>query len=221
MNQAIFRKSQELSFALLRVAGHIRRFELRRTIERLSYHLLENISYQNPEMSLSTIDALRNFVVLGKNIYEVETVNAKILERELEHLSNMVKEQLGLSTLPDLETMFTKDIQVRREAQKKPQPKAEPVEVLIDEAEVEAAIKEYGNEEIPEMRKEERGNEERKAKIIEAISSSNDKKLNFGDIANLFPEVSDRTIRYDLHSLVSEGRVVRQGSGGPGNFYTL
>ncbi len=221
MDSSINQRSQELCFALLRVAAHIRRFELRRTIERLSYHLLESISYQNPEMALSTIDALRNFVVLGKNVYEIENVNAKILDRELEQLSNAFRHSTGLSALPDLESFFTKNILVRHAAEKKVkiEPKQAPQEVIVAESDVEEALtqmRQSGNEES--------GNEEaaiRQNKIESLLQSAPMNRLALKDFIAAFPEVSERTIRNDLRRLFDGGRIVRQGSGGPANYYTL
>lgn len=211
MNSSINRKGQELCFALLRISAHIRRFELRRTIERLSYHLLENISYQNPEMTLSTIEAIRNFVVLGKNIYEIEPVNAKILERELERLGSDVRSLEGILDIPDLETMFSKSVEIKRS---KPKTETNDSKEMPTNEEVKS-----GNPEVELL--EDGSSEIRKEKIIQMISSSPEKRLPLKDIVSAFPEVSDRTIRYDLKKLFLEGGVVRQGSGGPSNYYTL
>jgi hypothetical protein len=225
MESSINQKSQELCFALLRVAAHIRRFELRRTIERLSYHLLENISYQNPEMALSTIDALRNFVVLGKNIYEIEINNARILDRELEQLANAFRQSTGLSALPDLESFFTKSILVRKAHEKKTTiapriaPRETPSEVIVSESEVEEAISQ-----IKKSGNQESGNEDsliRQNKIEELLRSSASNRLALKDFIAAFPEVSERTIRNDLRRLFERGRITRQGSGGPANYYTL
>lgn len=208
MNTNITRKSQELAFALLRVSSHIRRAEMRKTLERLSYHLLENVSYGNAGASLMTIEAIRNFVVLGKNIYEIETVNAKILDRELEQLRNSVNAFCGLGELPDLESMFTKSLPVRREQAS-----------VKTNQETETGNKETGNQETGNQ--EEGNTEIRQEKIIALIRTSMDRQVHLKEISSAFPEVSERTIRNDLKKLVDDGRIVRQGSGGPSNYYTL
>src|SRR3989344_4627382 len=110
----IAQKAQELCFALVRISSSMRRRELSRTIERLSYHLLENASYDNSEMTISTISALRNFVLLGKNIYEIDPANAKIIERELERLENEIRRRAGVNELPDLQTIFTQPVEIRQ-----------------------------------------------------------------------------------------------------------
>lgn len=226
MNSFVTQKSQELSFALLRVAGHIRRFELRRTIERLSYHLLENISYENPEMSLSTIAALRNFVTLGKNVYEIETVNARILDRELEHLAAEVRKHAGVDSLPDLETLFTQRVEIRQNTAKgntaktrklphsSPLPVSAPTEVVIPESEIQKDETQH-----PDI---EDGNTAiRRDKLFLMLSTAPEKRLALKEIVAAFPDVSERTLRYDLKRLADDGRIVRQGTGGPSNYYMV
>lgn len=44
---------------------------------------------------------------------------------------------------------------------------------------------------------------------------------HINDVLNLLPEVSRRTVRYDIQKLVDEGVVERVGSGGPNSFFRL
>lgn len=214
MSPSITQKAQELSFALLRIAAHIRRFELRQTFERLSYHLLENVSYQNMEMSIFTIAALRNFIALGKNIYEIEPVNARILDRELDLLSKNILRFTGRDAMPDLESMFTKQVMVKRQFNVSGQDGVK--EILIPESE-------GTNEEAIDYRNEETGKDIliRQSAIVEKVRNSAIGKVAFKDIVSGFPDVSDRTIRYDLKKLVEEGKLERGGTSGPGGYYQL
>ena len=41
------------------------------------------------------------------------------------------------------------------------------------------------------------------------------------DLISLFPDVSDRTLRYDLHKLCLEGSIVKIGSRGPNTVYRV
>lgn len=242
MNDSIIRKSQELCFALLRIAAHIRRYEMRKTLERLTYHLLENVSYQNAEMSLGTISAIRNFVILGKNIYEVEPVNAKILERELDVLSREIRLDGGLTRIDDLDSIFTKHIEINRPAESQKIVKQKrvveskktnnqqfiPEEVIIDDFEINygesemdnAAMRQFGNDNAAIGNMEESNSAMRQDKIFIMLSTAPEKRLALKELIAAFPEVSERTIRYDLKKLTEEGRVIRQGSGGPSSYYT-
>lgn len=228
MNTAIAQKTQEIAFALIRISAYIRRFELRKNIERLSYHLVENIAFQNPEMAISTIAALRAFVLLGKNIYEIETINARVIDRELETLENEVRRVVGFGSAGSIESLFTKNIEMKRESPVRPEKKVAPPkdrrdfvpdEVKISDAEIGNAEIEYGNG------NEEIGNDNaamiRRNKIIAMLSTAPEYRLSFREIADAFPEMSERMIRYDLKSLSESGKVVRQGGGGPSNYYQV
>jgi DNA-binding transcriptional ArsR family regulator len=219
MKPFISQKTQEICFAVLRISSHIRRSELRRSLERVSYHLIENVAYENIELSLASIVALKSFIQLGKSIYEIELVNAKILERELNQLSDEIKSFAGISTLPDIESFFTKKVDVKSSVAARTKKEVVLSEVVIPEAEIKNEAIEYGNEES--------GNQEdgssgiRQEKIASLIGSSKDGRVALKDIVAAFPEVSERTIRYDLKKLFEAGKVIRQGSGGPSNYYTL
>jgi hypothetical protein len=219
MKPFISQKTQEICFAVLRISSHIRRSELRRSLERVSYHLIENVSYENVELSLSSIAALKSFVQLGKNIYEIELINAKILERELNQLNDEIKSFAGINSLPDIESFFTKKVELKQSTTPKAKKEVSLSEVVIPEAEIRNEAIEYGNDES--------GNSEdgssgiRQEKIYALIGSSTDKKIALKDIVAAFPEVSERTIRYDLKKLFEAGKVVRQGSGGPSNHYAV
>lgn len=212
MNELIVRKAQELSFAVLKVAAYIRRFELRQRIEKLSFNLLENISYQNPELSLSSIDALRNFVMLGKNLYEIETRNAVILDRELSALHAQVRHFAGVGKSLDVESLFSIELPVK---------KSPPAPKLAEDGSGEIAIDEGGNEEYGNKSGNDFTANYRQEKIMAMIATSPDRQLQLKDFIAAFPELSERTIRYDLKKLADSGRIARQGSGGPSNYYTL
>ncbi len=267
MTDLIVRKAQETSFALLKIAAYIRRFELRQRIEKLSYHLLENISYQNPEVATNTITALRNFVLLGKNIYEIEPKNALILDRELEALHNEISRFSGTSESLDVSTLFSVNLPVHTkpeegrvsqvkvksskpktvlipretssewqfhipeeilikdsEVSEEPIPEAEEVNVAINNQAILPALAlamEGDNTANRTARLHEDYGEARQEKMIALIASSENRQMQLKDFIAAFPEISDRTIRYDLKKLTDSGKIVRQGSGGPANYYEL
>ncbi len=59
----------------------------------------------------------------------------------------------------------------------------------------------------------------RQSAILEKIRQSGNCRLK--DIQDILPDCSERTIRYDLQTLVEEGSVERVGSGGPSIFYRM
>ncbi len=236
MNQFIQDKTQEISFAVLRVAAYIRRFDLRKKIENLAYHLVENIFYQNFELALATIDTIAGFITLGANVYEIENVNAKILFEQLEILRVAVKRVAGVEPINHFETFFRAKAHTFTVAQK-----STPGDLLIKESKKDEIrqSKTKANSEvdinlfpaIPAIRQDQVNAATsddnalraiiRQSAIIEKIRQNGNMRLQLRDLADQFPEVSERTLRYDLKKLCDQGRLVRQGNGGPSNFYTV
>ena len=235
MNQKITTKTQEAAFALLRVSAYIRRFELRKRFEVLSYNLIENVAYKNPEMSLLTITGLRNFLSLARQLYEVEINNAKIIDRELEILENEINRFAGSPEQVDLQSLFSQPVSIKNPAIAPTKQKgsfkkdAQTVQihkidgVVIKDSEVGVEAIEYGNDNaaIESGNSEDQGAAIRQSRIAALIAGSVDSRLPLKSIIAAFPGVSERTLRYDLKSLFEQGRVRRQGSGGPSNFYEL
>ena len=60
---------------------------------------------------------------------------------------------------------------------------------------------------------------ERKERIVSILKSKNFCSIN--DIMNQLPKVSDRTLRYDVKTLVDSKIVERMGKGGPNSFFRL
>lgn len=59
----------------------------------------------------------------------------------------------------------------------------------------------------------------RQGAIVERIRQIGNCRIK--DIQGLLPEISERTLRYDIQRLVEEGVVERMGGGGPATYYRL
>jgi len=59
----------------------------------------------------------------------------------------------------------------------------------------------------------------RQSAIFDKISGFSGKSVQLKDIVSLFPEVSERTLRYDLQRLCADGKIERVGQGGPATHY--
>ena len=55
--------------------------------------------------------------------------------------------------------------------------------------------------------------------ILDTIKESGYCRLR--DLQEIFPEFSERTIRYDIEKLANQGLVERVGNGGPATFYRI
>lgn len=207
-------KAQELSFALIKVSGYIRRVGLRQSIENLTYRMLESVSFGSPEDAHPALLAIRQFVELGKNLYEIETNNSRILVREIDNLIFEIKKAGSTFADLNLESVFTQKLPVN--VNKRKVEKEAPSEIVIDESEIGNEAIELGKEgQLPMYTAN-----ERQEKMLGMIKSAENRRLQLKDFIAGFPEVSERTLRYDLKNLCDAGKLVRGGEGGPGSFYT-
>ena len=202
-------KAQEISYAVVRIAPYIRRTELRQRIEKLAFQLLEDVSLQGFEFAIKTTAALENLINLGKSIYEVEPVNAKIIIGELKSLESAMRQIVGLDpeggATPDMGVFFSKVPAIISEENNQEQMRQD-------------SVAEVGNGNIS-------GNgivsTMRQSAILEKIRQSENRQSQLKDLISAFPDVSERTMRYDLQKLCSQGLIERIGNGGPGSYYTL
>lgn len=207
--------AQELSFALIKVSGYIRRTALRQTIDRLTYKMLESVAIGKAEDAFSAILAIRQFIELGKNLYEIETNNARILIREIDNLSIEIKKATESWADLGIENIFSKKVEVNR--QKKAQKEREmPAEIVIADSEIgNEVVSLDGTPDQPSVKAQ-----DRQERMLSLLDRAESKRLQLKDFMAAFPGVSERTLRYDLQSLCERGRLVRAGEGGPGSYYT-
>ena len=238
--QYIKDKAREISYALFRVSFYVKRIDLRNRFEGLSVELLEvsakvgaNPNSENITHALEAVSALDGLVRLGHSLYEVEPVNATILVRELDMLNSAIR-QFGNSPfgepLPNLDSLFSStsanDVSADQEVvlnlnegQLNSQ-EGNQNESLYQEK---VNLNEFAGFENQESGlKRNTGNINtaiRQAAIINRIKSGNGSGCRLKDLLTEFPDVSERTIRYDLQRLCEQGIIERVGNGGPASYY--
>lgn len=229
MTQFAREKSQEIAFAVLRVAAYVRRFDLRKKLEELSYHLIENIHYGNHDLALSTIAVLDGFLLLSRNISELEPLNHKLISEQLAILHKEIREKT--SSRPELNIASAFKSVKKEEVKEVINNRAEKNTAKQNRAEQDDnnGAKVNGAEQSGNNRAEELGDVlkggaamptslERQKRILELMRQSG-KRVQLKDISSFFSGVSRRTLRYDLKQLCDRGELLREGKGGPSNFY--
>lgn len=200
----INQKAQEISLALIKLAIRVRRRELRQKLEQLAYILIEDAASRDFESMAVSIDILVGMVTFGKAIYEIEPINVKIILQELANLKEAIPQSSFISD--DISSVFSK---------------------LPAIAESEKATGNYENSELgnPNGNSAENGNGNgisatiRQSAIIEKIRQLGNTAMK--DLLAAFTDVSERTLRYDLQRLCSQGIIDRVGNGGPASYYVL
>lgn len=243
LSNFIKEKAREISYALIRVSFYVKEAEFSSRLKNSAFQLLDNSarasinnSLENLNKVLEDISALDNLVRLGHSIYEIEPINATILVRELDKLNSAIQEFGNLKVqrepLPDLESLFTLSI-----ANKKP----DPSDLTVNKNQNNISI-ENNNIRIRDINKIDLENNKamadnsnnnninsaiRQSAIIDKIKSGNtingpqQEGYKLKDLIAEFPEVSERTLRYDLQRLCERGVIERVGNGGPASHYRL
>lgn len=212
MLHSIRKKAQEVSFVLLKIAGYIRHKELATRMESIAYQIIESLYSGDMEIAVSKVDSAIGLASLGSNIGEINQNNSAIILRELENLKNGIrqyKESQSVREMPSIEGLFSKaalSAPVRQKVAQNSSHKATPVVKQSDSAP--ASSIDTGN-----------GSIIRQDMILAKIKSAPASKLQLRDIIAAFPNISERTLRYDLVKLCQIGSLRREGAGGPSNFY--
>lgn len=200
-------KAREISYALIKVAFNVKRPELRNRLENLAFELMENaaratagINSKLIDKVLADVSAIDGLVRLAHSIYEIEPVNATILVGELDKFNSAIRQlaktDLEIAELPDLDKLFS-DYPTE-------QPDTNVIKPVIE------------NKEDPQVSNG-LNSAIRQSAIIERIRQRGNCRLK--DLIIDFPEVSERTLRYDLQGLCAKGAVDRVGNGGPASYY--
>ncbi len=193
-------KAQEISHALIRVAAYIRRSELKQRIEKLSFQLIEDTASMDLSAINKTVLSLDSLINVGRSIFEIEPTNASILIRELNSLNSAMKQIAELPQgVPNLESLFSRlPVYSSQQTEEHSYPSDENNQ-----------NRQYNN---PAMRQ---------SAIVERMRQSANRQLQLKDIIAEFPDISERTMRYDLQKLCNQGIIERVGNGGPGSYYVM
>ncbi len=232
-------KAREISYVIIRAAFYVKRPELRARFESLAFELLDGaakVSVMNTDQAvssvLSTIASLDVMVRLAHSIYEIEPVNATIIVRELNSLNSAIRQFGKLDEkLPDLESLFstmpvsesvsapvsfenvstteTSDVDTSLDAYRAPAEERISLEDLSSPSGDLRSTRENQSANIAV----------RQSAILEKIKLGNGSGMRLKDLLAVFPDVSERTIRYDLQRLIDGGSIERVGSGGPATYY--
>jgi len=198
-------KSQEISLALIKISVYVRRKELRQRFERIAFQLIEDAANRNFVELLAATDALNGLVRFGKLIYEIEPINADMLLQEVNYLNSEIRQKLGFSggKKEEVGRIFAKV--------------ATTNEGNLYHSAMANESAESGNGHHDNGNGNGISGTIRQSAIIEKIRQSGNTAMK--DLIAAFPEVSERTLRYDLQKLCNQGVIERIGNGGPSSHY--
>ena len=192
--QLAFKKAYEISYALFRIAAKIGNAAFKDQLERQALSLLDAATNRNVGEAESKGAAIEYLVKFGSDVGLIHESNAETIVMQV-HALNAAIAGLDKPAMPEavsLENIFSRESPLFVEPKRS---------VPIVE---EPAIVKSGN---------------RQSAIIDRIRQSGNCRMK--DIQEILPETSERTIRYDLQSLIEQNVIERVGTGGPAVFYRM
>ena len=196
--KSVFDKAYDISFAVFRVVATVNNAKLKSALEDSAVDLILEINDQ-------AVDKLGALVRLATSVNEMKTLNAEVLLRELDNIKVEIQSAISQSAIGnedevDLSNSFADSSE-------------QPVHLV--------ATRVHKQEDEEKDIKINSNIANRQSAILSFIRQSTSGRdglpngCRMRDLIVKFPEVSERTLRNDLHDLTTEGLVERVGSQGP------
>lgn len=202
------KKAYEVSYALFRVAAILTSRDLAALLEKEALNLLRSTVGNCQEEARNTLGIIHYLVAFGKDTNIVHSENADLLIRELESLASLLQDRARNTVTPaDLSQIFS------------------VAESHIPEPSVarsNSAESNNATRALPKVRTAPVSAimlSERQSVILDRIRQSGNCRTR--DIQAILPDLSERTLRYDLQRLIEDGKIERGGGGGPASWYKI
>lgn len=221
----IVAKSQEISLAVIKLAIRSHRKEFRQRLERLAFDLIEIVGGNDYAAIIEVLNSLSNMVAMGGSIYEIETINAKIVSGEISNLISLIRQSSGIyEDELNLSHLFSKpSLSESGSGNDSGNDFVEKNNVHIEDQEADKEGNLGSDIESNSGKEDNNGNgfntTMRQSAIIEKIRQSGNAAMR--DLIAEFPDVSERTLRYDLQKLCDQEVITRVGNSGPASYYTI
>lgn len=230
MSELLNKKAFEISFAVFRVAALIKKPALQSELEKLATEFVSAVGRNNLDEALNLSSGLRNVVRLGEAASEIKQINASVLLREIENFRSLARIESGKDL--KIEPLFSQPslleanpARIWQEFGKvKLSSGKNTAEVVNNPANpardaenaAENAEKNTENNENTANNPAESGNSDLILEKVRQLGNCRTK-----DLAGLFPNLSERTLRGYLKILCDQGLIERLGAGGPDTYYQI
>ncbi len=220
----LYKKTYEFSYATLMLASSAKNKDIASLLESKAVSLLDSVLIADYAKTKDIIYSIINLTGIMVDGGLLHPINKEVLIKESENIYSAIEALPALpkkEILPDLNLnkVFSKSaLPVKRQISDRPIKHQVQSEVIKNESE----IADNGSmqfttgkiaDEIADRNYNEAGffkSEMRQSAIINKLQEKGNCRLN--ELQELFPDVSDRTLRYDIEALISKGLVERIGS---------
>ena len=199
-SQFAVKKAYEISYALFRVAGILKNQGLARQLEDQALKILSTATLKDYVECRLVLNSTEYLLRLGADVNLINPANSHLIIDEIGNFNSAIAEFENSAKLPDLnlESIFSK----------KPIPNYSPrVDNLPKTGETVIRSRFAGSSEA------------RHSAILERIRQFGNCRLR--DIQEFLPDVSDRTLRYDLQTLTEQGLIEKAGTAGLSSHYQI
>lgn len=231
-NKNGLQKAYEISLAIMRVSEVVRLESLKNALQEVSVQLLSSWMKKKREQT-DLLDIMAGLIQLSHESRMIHSDNARTIMQMISHYQTSMKEYDNSTDVSKSESHvpvstpasinLTNTIPVQPQMEKQTQEENSSARVIQQMSLLEkgsSAIKvveEDENEPSDDLYSGGYGSDKRQAAIAEKIKELGNCRLK--DLMEYMPDVSERTIRYDLQKLIESKVIERVGGGGPFSFY--
>jgi hypothetical protein len=200
MKAKIRKQAQEISYIAIRLAQLTNNQELADRIEKACLAIIEGVYGQKYLNSIENTEVLEGIIAYGVNTSQITIDNGEELIKRTVNLKDLLIE--GHSTTEE-RFKIEATLAMLPEPHKRGKGQSGNTTAKLPDGKTRQGPKAN----------------QRQGKIVELLRQKG--KLQLKEIINSFPEISERTVRYDLTHLCDEKKIIREGNGGPANFYMI
>ncbi len=215
-DEFLYKKVYEFSYAASRIASSAKNRDISELMESKAVRLLDSVLVADYGKTRELINSIISLSSLMVDSGMLNSINRDVLERESESIDLAIRalpKERERESLPDLNLgkIFSKSVlPIKRQIADKQV--RQPVQSETEQPQSEIADKVIADE-TADRSNEEGGSfksELRQSAIIAKLQRVENCRLN--ELQELFPHISERTLRYDLEYLISSGFIERIGS---------
>lgn len=210
LNQSfLIKKAFEISYAIFRVSSQLKQAAFKDELEGWAVRILSSVISEDYEKSKKSTEVVEYLLKLGAEVGLVNPNNTQVITNEAKILNSAIAEfarkEAKVAEI-DLTGVFSENLPKEKEWAEKNK-KTALVGNSLPVSNGNSSLNTAMNAAM------------RQSAILERIRQKDNCRLK--EIQEFLPEVSERTLRYDLQSLMEQSLIERVGNGGPSTYYRL
>jgi predicted MarR family transcription regulator len=209
----ILTKAYEVAYALFRLAAQMREKDFAEPLRASGTALLVAIAEEDYASAERAIRVMECLVKFGGDVSMIGTPNVDVIMREIYALDVAIAERRHAVKTDEVNVaeIFSKSETMAHAAESAREPEPMRMESFN------AQVQEPQLHSEPAIRQPANDSAIRQNTILALIRQSGNCRLK--DIQEVLPDSSERTIRYDLQTLLEQSLIERIGNAGPSVFY--